>query len=145
MATIPDTPAEIIGAWLKTSLASALGTAAPIIRQSDETFDRAESVVVVDCEDQGDHLGIPGHVLVDIRAAVGIWVHTTDDPALSQTDALRTQVRAALEALPQGDVTAVNGWYVRYISGWTESPATLEGNDRKIEFTATMILQSTSI
>ena len=138
------TASVTIANWIVSALDSAV-SGTPVIRQSDETFDRAESVVVVDCEDQGDHLGIPGHVLVDLRAAVGIWVHTTDDPALSQTDALRATVRSALESLPQGDVTAVNGWYVRYVSGWTESPATLEGNDRKIEFTATMILQSTSI
>ena len=138
------TASVTIANWIVSALDSAV-SGTPVIRQSDETFDRAESVVVVDCEDQGDHLGIPGHVLVDMRAAVGIWVHTTDDPALSQTDALRTQVRAALEALPQGDVQPVSGWYVRYISGWTESPATLDGNDRKIEFTAKMILQSTSI
>jgi hypothetical protein len=138
------TASAIIADWIVSALDSAV-SGTPVIRQSDETFDRAESVVVVDCEDQGDHLGIPGHVLVDLRAAVGIWVHTTDDPALAQTDALRTQVRSALEALPQGDVQPVGGWYVRYISGWTESPATLDGNDRKIELTATMILQSTSI
>jgi len=138
------TASSTIADWIVSALSNAI-TGTPVIRQSDETFDRAESVVVVDCEDQGDHLGIPGHVLVDMRAAVGIWVHTTDDPALSQTDALRTQVRSALESLPQGDVQPVGDWYVRYISGWTESSATLDGNDRKIELTATMILQSTSI
>lgn len=138
------TASATIANWIVSALSNAI-TGTPVIRQSDETFDRAESVVVVDCEDQGDHLGIPGHVLVDMRAAVGIWVHTTDDPALSQTDALRATVRSALESLPQGDVPPVVGWYVRYISGWTESPATLDGNDRKIELTATMILQSTSI
>ena len=138
------TASSTIADWIVSALSNAI-TGTPVIRQSDETFDRAESVVVVDCEDRGDHLGIPGHVLVDIYAAVGIWVHTTDDPALAQTDALRDTVRAALEALPQGDVQPVGNWYVRYVSGWKESPATLDGNDRRIELTATMIIQSNSI
>lgn len=141
-----STPADTIANWIVARLADALApSGVPVIRQSDESIERAQSVVVVDAQDQGDHLGIPGHVLVDIRAAVGIWVHVVDDPDLAQTSDIRSAVRAALEALPQGDVPAVGDWYVRYISGWDATPATLDGNDRRVELSATMILQSTAI
>lgn len=141
-----STPADTIADWLVLELCSALAPLdVPVIRQSDETIERGQAVVVVDAQDQGDHLGIPGHVLVDIRAAVGIWVHTTDDPGQEQTSAIREAVRSALEALPQGDVPPVGDWYVRYVSGWDASPCQLDGNDRRVELSASMILQSTTI
>lgn len=140
------TAADSIADWIVSQLSAAQSlSGTPVIRQTDETFDRAQSVVVVDVQDMGDHDGIPGHVLVDAKAAVGVWVHTTDDPALAQTSELRAAVRAVLDALPQGDAEPIGDWYVRYVSGWAESAATLEGNDRKVEFSANLILQSTSI
>ena len=144
--TPAPSPADAVASWLVASLAAVPALeGVPVIRQSDESIDRAQCVVVADARDEGDHLGIPGHVLVDITAAMALWVHVTDDQTPVQTSALLAAIRAALAALPQGDAPPVDGWHVRYISGWTQGGLLLDGNDRHVELTATMLLQSAAI
>lgn len=113
-----------------------------IIRNADDSVDRGAFVVIVDTQDQGNHLQIPGRKLVDATVAMALCVHVTDDPSGSVLEGYRSALETVI--FDQSAMTPeepAGEWYIRY---WEPSVSgiSLDGNYRKITYNARMILQN---
>lgn len=137
MATLSDTISNYVIERL-SALDDLAGVS--IIRNADDSIDRGAFVIIVDTQDQGNHLQIPGRKLVDATVALALCVHVTDDPDGSMTEAYRTAIEGLVY---DGDMTPeepVGDWYIRY---WEPSGSgiTIDGSYRKATYSARLILQ----
>lgn len=140
--TLSDTISDYVISRLRAIPALA---GVSIIRNADESSERGASVIIVDTQDQGNHLGIPGRVLVDATVAMALCVHVTDDQDGSLTSACREAVEGLIydqSAMTPAD--PIGEWYSRY---WEPSGSGIEldGNYRKATYRAKMILQSVNV
>lgn len=139
MDTLSDTISDYVINRLKAIPALA---GVSIIRNADESSERGESVIIVDTQDKGNHLGIPGRMLVDAAVALALCVHVTDDQGGERTSALREAVEGLIydqSAMTPAD--PIGEWYIRY---WEPSGSGIEmdGNYRKATYQAKLILQN---
>ena len=141
------TLADTISDWLIADLKAQTALAgADVIRAGDNSADRGPYIVVVDTSDEGGYDGIPGNLLENARVAVAVLTHTTDDPDGSQAAALKSAVSAALWAMQETyEAQESPEWYVRYVSPWHEGPVAMDGAYRRVQFTANLICQNSSI
>lgn len=111
-----------------------------IIRNGDESEERGAYICIVDCQDGGNHLGIPGRFLVDATLAIALFTHVTDDASGEKTEDFREAIEGYLYSF-QLPAEPVGEWYIRYLEP-SGSGITLDGNYRKISWQSKMILQN---
>ena len=132
-----------IADWIVSTLqANQSMSGAVIARSGDESIDRTARMIIVDVIDKGNHLGIPGRILVDGSYGVALYENTTDDP--SGSGSLSEALGAALSALPWGDEHTEH-WYIRYISGYSQTANAMDGNYRRTNFTADFFVQDITV
>jgi hypothetical protein len=131
-------------AYLISLLSTALPSfaeASAVRAASDQTDpplgDRA---AVVGCEDAGDYNGIPGHVLVNVKAVVEIRTALSEDPDGALFDAASEAVSEALFGIAND--TALTGWDIRLGNLWAGSAVALDNLYRYRSYTTTALLQS---
>lgn len=132
-----------IADWLISKLkADTALSSATIMLAGDESVDRTARMIVVDVVDKGNHLGIPGRILVDGSYGVALYENTTDDP--SGSGSLSNALASALGALPWGDEHTEH-WYIRYIAGYSQTASVMDGAYRRTNFAADFFVQDINI
>lgn len=122
-------------------LLATLANAGQIRAQSDQSAPKIEGLaIVVAVTDKGNHLGVPGRILVDFDVEVSIRSSLTDDPDLTGYNELAQSVQDALNGLPCDLVQS--GFILRYFSPWQENGLALDGFFRYNTFTSTFLIQS---
>lgn len=129
--------------------ASALLAALPVLSRLVEegqirfpaTAGERDSGVTVSCRDMGNHLGIPGRILVDVALSVSVRTPLCDDTDAAAFDAYTDAVFRALASI--ADDTEIDGWTIRHVSDFSETPVSRDSRYRTREASATVLLQHT--
>ena len=133
---------EYILSRLKAEPRLASLSAADQIRTVSDQSDPAvgDAAIVVACSDLGNRLGIPGRILVDVRASVEVRSSLSADQDLSRFSSLASAAFSSLASIPND--TPVDGWHIRHGSAWSEGEIAQDAMFRYQEFSATILLQS---
>lgn len=94
--------------------------------------------LVVTAADIGGHNGIPGRILIDVTATVQAFTHLDEDMDGTEMARLSSAVMDALQNIDYN----LDGWTVRFPGDWTATEPSVEDAFRRVDFTATLFLQT---
>ncbi|MBQ7177545.1 MAG: hypothetical protein IJS08_09030 [Victivallales bacterium] len=102
---------------------------------------RGDRGLVVSCEDLGGHGGMPGRILVDVKANITAFTHLEEDQAGAKLDELVSEVITAVEGLHY----SLFGWAVGFPGVWQSAPYEIMANSfRACTISATLFLQASN-